>query len=73
MESKENKNITKNGNKFVAKSNITSKTIILFISVISLFIQSILILISGLKKGFVKKEILSRKTNLGFDLIIKRK
>ena len=55
------------------KNSITNNFIILMFSIISLFFESIIIIISVFKKGIVKKEILSKKTNLGFDLIIKRK
>ena len=68
MKNQDNKNTrTKNNN------SITNNFIILIFSVISLFIESIIIIISSFKKGILKREILSRKTNLGFDLIIKRK
>ena len=55
------------------KNSITNNFIILLFSIISLFIESIIIISSLFKKGIFKKEILSKKTNLGFDLIIKRK
>ena len=64
------------GNKSTKPKNnnsITNNFIILIFSVISLFIESIIIIISLFKKGILKREILSKKTNLGFDLIIKRK
>ena len=54
-------------------TSITNNFIILIFSVISLFVESIIIIISLFKKGIFKKEILSKKTDLGFDLIIKRK
>ena len=54
-------------------NSTTNNFIILIFSVISLFFESIIILISLFKKGILKREILSKKTNLGFDLIIKRK
>ena len=54
-------------------NSITNNFIILIFSIISLFIESIIIIISLFKKGIFKREILSKKTNLGFDLIIKRK
>ena len=54
-------------------NSITNNFIILIFSIISLFVESIIIIISLFKKGFIKKEILSKKTDLGFDLIIKRK
>ena len=40
-----------------------------FILMILLF-ESIKILISGIKKGIFKKEILSKKSNVGFDFKI---
>ena len=54
-------------------NSITYNYIILIFSIISLFVESILTIISLFKKGIFKKEILSKKTDLGFDLIIKRK
>ena len=54
-------------------SSITNNFIILVFSILSLFFESIIIIISSFKKGILKKEVLSKKTNLGFDLIIKRK
>ena len=55
------------------KNSFTNNFIILIFSIISLFVESILIIISIFKKGILKKEILTKKTDLGFDLIIKRK
>ena len=52
---------------------ITNNFIILLLSILTLFLESMIIIISSFKKGILKKEILSNKTNLGFDLIIKRK
>ena len=54
-------------------NTITNNFIILIFSVISLFLESIIIIISLFKKGIFKREILSKKTDLGFDLIIKKK
>ena len=54
-------------------NSFTNNFIILIFSILSLFFESIKIIISLFRKGFFKKEILSKKTNLGFDLIIKRK
>ena len=54
-------------------NSITNNFIILILSVLSLFIESIIIVISLFKKGIYKREVLSKKTNLGFDLIIKKK
>jgi len=58
----------------IEKNNsITNNFIILIFSILSLFFESIIIIISLFKQGIFKKEVLSKKTNLGFDLIIKRK
>tara|TARA_Y100001968_G_scaffold140457_1_gene128480 strand:- start:3440 stop:3646 length:207 start_codon:yes stop_codon:yes gene_type:complete len=53
--------------------SISYNFIILVFSILSLFYESIIIILSLFKKGIIKKEILSQKTNLGFDLIIKKK
>ena len=66
MKKKKNKNPKNN-------TSITNSFIILIFSTISLFVESIVIIMSMFKKGVLKKEILTKKTNLGFDLIIKRK
>ena len=55
------------------KNSITNSFIILVFSIISIFIESLIIISSFFKKGIFKKEILTQKNNLGFDLIIKRK
>jgi len=68
MKKQENKNPNPNN-----KNSISNNFIILVFSIISIFFESIIIIISLFKKGIVKKEILSKKTDLGFDLIIKRK
>ena len=68
MKKQKNKNSTQN-----TKNSFTNNFIILIFSIVSLFFESIIIIFSLLKKGIVKKEILSKKTDLGFDLIIKRK
>ena len=68
MKKQENKNPKPNN-----KNSFSNNFIILIFSIISLFFESIIIIISLFKKGIVKKEILSKKTDLGFDLIIKRK
>ena len=54
-------------------NTIVNNFIILIFSIISLFIESIIIIIGSFKKGIFKREILSKKTNLGFDLIIRKK
>ena len=68
MKKQENKNP-----KLKNTNSITNNFIILIFSIISLFVESIIIIISLFKKGIVKKEVLSKKTDLGFDLIIKKK
>ena len=68
MKKQENKNPKPNN-----KNSITNNFIILIFSIITLFVESIIIIISLFKKGIVKKEVLSKKTDLGFDLIIRRK
>ena len=55
------------------ENSITNHFIILIFSIISLLIESLIIISSVFRKGFLKKEILTKKTSLGFDLIIKRK
>ena len=58
----------------IEKNNsIINNFIISIFSILSIFIESVIIIISLFKKGILKKEVLSEKTNLGFDLIIKRK
>ena len=68
MEMKENKNPKQLNN-----NSIVNNFIILILSIISIFLESIIIIISLFKEGILKKEILSRRTDLGFDLIIKKK
>tara|TARA_Y100001968_G_scaffold315261_1_gene341652 strand:+ start:305 stop:511 length:207 start_codon:yes stop_codon:yes gene_type:complete len=68
MKTKEN-----NNPKPKDKNSITNNFIILMFSIISLFFESIIIIFNLFKEGIFKKEILSNKTDLGFDLIIKRK
>ena len=67
-----NKKASPNYSRGIDDSIVNNFIIILF-SVLSLFIESIIIITSFFKKGILKKEVLSKKTNLGFDLIIKRK
>ena len=67
MKKKENKNPIPNNNK-----SFVNHFIILVFSIIYLFVESIVIIINLFKKGILKKEILSKKSDLGFDLIIKR-
>ena len=69
------KMIKKDTQKLSIKKNnsIINNFIISIFSIFSLFLESIIIIISLFKRGILKKEVLSEKTNLGFDLIIKRK
>ena len=62
-----------NNNPKQPNNSIVNNFIIIIFSIIYLFIESIIIIITLFGKGILKKEILSRKTDLGFDLIIKRK
>tara|TARA_Y100001968_G_scaffold261844_1_gene249832 strand:+ start:1036 stop:1275 length:240 start_codon:yes stop_codon:yes gene_type:complete len=55
----------------IDQTNISYYFIVTIIAIILLFIESIYILLSGIKKGFLKKEVLTKKSNLGFDIIIK--
>ena len=50
--------------------DFTSISIYTTITVIIIFIEAIIILVNGLKKGIFKKEVLSNKSNLGFDIDI---
>ena len=68
MNKQANKNHKQNSN-----NSITYHFIILIFSIVFLFVESIVIMMSLFKRGIFKKEILSRKTDLGFDLIIKNK
>ena len=48
----------------------TEKAILISLGLIVLFVESILILISSIRLGFLKKEVLTRKTKLGYDIDI---
>ena len=52
------------------KKDFTSISIFTTIAVVIIFIESIIILINGLRKGILKKEVLSTQSNLGFDIDI---
>ena len=52
------------------KKDFTSISIFTIIAVVIIFIESIIILINGLRKGLLKKEVLSTQSNLGFDIDI---
>ena len=53
--------------------DLVSISIFTTITVFYIFIESIYTLIKGLKTGFIRKEILSEDSNLGFDIYIKMK
>ena len=61
--------IKKSGNK--QKENIGYNFILITILLLILFFESIYIIISIIKKGIFKKEILTRKSNIGFDISIR--
>ena len=52
------------------KRNFSYQVIFFGLTVGILFYDSILVLIKGLKRGIFKKEVLSRKSKLGFDFKI---
>ena len=52
------------------KKDLVSKSIFYFITIFIVFINSVYILIRGFQKGILKKEVLSTKSNLGFDIDI---
>ena len=53
--------------------SMTNNFIIIIFSIFSIFFDALITLLSLFRKGILKKEVLSNKNNLGFDLIIKRK
>ncbi len=57
------------GNK--SKSLTIYNFIVSIITILILFLQSIYILLSCFRRGFFKKEVLTTKSSLGFDIIIK--
>ena len=63
----------KTNNQKQNSNSIANSFIIIIFSIISLFLESLIVIVSLFKKGIFKREILSKKTDLGFDLIIKRK
>ncbi len=58
--------------KHFREKSISSKFIMTTLIALVLFLESIKTLLSIFSKGVVKKEILSEKSRLGFDLIIKK-
>ena len=59
------KNSTSKGN------NIVYNFIITTLAASILLIESIYILLCAFKTGFLKKEVLTKKSNVGFDIVIK--
>ena len=58
------KSLTKKRTDFVSISIYSVLTIIV------IFIESIYVLINGLRDGFLRKEVLSKESDLGFDIDI---
>ncbi len=54
-------------------NDLVSISIFITITVFYVFIESIYTLLRGVRTGFIRKEILSEDSNLGFDLYIKMK
>ena len=52
------------------KSDLVGTTLYLFITTIIIFFESICILVKGVNRGILKKEVLSKESKLGFDLDI---
>ena len=52
------------------EKRIVSSFIIFLLTILILFIDSLFILLNISKKGLLKKEILSSKSNIGFDVKI---
>tara|TARA_Y100001968_G_scaffold273377_1_gene266060 strand:- start:395 stop:640 length:246 start_codon:yes stop_codon:yes gene_type:complete len=66
-------NIDKDANQSLKRKQkaISGNLIVYTIAMIILCIQSIWILLSVVKQGFLKKEILTKRSDVGFDIIIK--
>ena len=52
------------------KKNLTYQVIFFSFTLLILLFESMIILLSGLRKGIFKKEVLSKKSNVGFDFKI---
>ncbi len=52
------------------KINITQNFIIVLITIFLVFIEALMTIISSIQKGIFKKEILTKKSDLGFDISI---
>ncbi len=61
-----------NSSKFLPKkkTDFVSITIYSVLTIIVIFIESIYVLINGLRDGFLRKEVLSKESDLGFDIDI---
>ena len=55
---------------FSRKKDFVSLSIFTFLTVLIVFIDSIWTLMKAIKTGIIRKEVLSEKSNLGFDLDI---
>ncbi len=53
------------------KGESMANIILIYLTIIILFIESVYILIKGIKRGIFRKEVLTQKSKLGFDIIIK--
>ncbi len=51
--------------------SVTYNLIIAIVVLLILFLESIFILLSSIKKGILKKEVLTKSSNIGFDIVIK--
>ena len=56
--------------KVSSKKSLSHRAILFGFTVLVLLFDSIIILTSGLRKGIFKKEILSKKSTIGFDFKI---
>jgi hypothetical protein len=56
--------------KEASQKSLTHHTIFFVFTLLILLYDSILILFSGFKKGILKKEVLSKKSKVGFDFKI---
>ncbi|WP_269622741.1 hypothetical protein [Prochlorococcus marinus] len=50
--------------------SLTSKVLIALLTITILFIESIFVLLKGFRRGIFKKQVLSNRSNLGFDIDI---
>tara|TARA_Y100001968_G_scaffold109317_1_gene98873 strand:- start:1113 stop:1322 length:210 start_codon:yes stop_codon:yes gene_type:complete len=53
------------------RNNIVYNFIVTILAATILLIESIYILLSAFKTGFLKKEVLTNRSNVGFDIVIK--